>query len=91
MARSKGRSGRPWRRVRAQVLAASRICWLCGHDGADTVDHVIPLSLGGDPLDLANLRAAHGVRGCPTCGRKCNSARGNRMTTGPAPLQSRAW
>jgi 5-methylcytosine-specific restriction endonuclease McrA len=90
MARSRGRSGRPWRRVRAQVLAASRTCWICGHGAADTVDHVIALSKGGDPLDPANLRPAHGVKGCPVCGRKCNSSKGAK-TTLPAPRSSRAW
>ena len=31
-------------KVRAVVLAHSRICHLCGLPGADTVDHVIPRS-----------------------------------------------
>lgn len=90
MPRNKGRSGRPWRRIRAQILAASTTCWICGHGGADTVDHVIALSKGGDPLDPANLRPAHGVRGCATCGRKCNSSKG-ASTAPPAPRASRAW
>ena len=34
-------------------------CWLCGTDGADTIDHIIPfINGGGDDLD--NLRPAHG-------------------------------
>jgi hypothetical protein len=34
-------------------------CWLCHQGGADTIDHILPLSLGGgDELD--NLRPAHG-------------------------------
>lgn len=90
MTRSRGRSGRPWRRVRAQVLAASTLCWICGHGGSETVDHVISLSNGGDPLDPANLRPAHGVRGCKTCGRKCNQEKGAK-TMPPAPRASRAW
>lgn len=90
MPRSKGRTGRPWRRIRAQVLAESTTCWICGHDGSDTVDHVIPLSRGGDPLDPANLRPAHGVKGCPTCKRRCNQSRGTRPTF-LAPKASRNW
>lgn len=82
MSRSKGRTGRPWRRVRAQVLAVSDVCHLCGKPGADTVDHVIPLSLGGPPLDPANLRPAHS---------RCNSRRGNRMTARPPLNTSRQW
>lgn len=42
-------------------------CWLCGHLGADTLDHVVPVSKGGTN-DPDNLRPAH---------RACNSARGN--------------
>lgn len=34
-------------------------CWLCHQEGADTIDHIVPVSLGGgDELD--NLRPAHG-------------------------------
>ena len=86
----RGRSGRPWRRIRAQLLATTDVCWLCGHHGSQSIDHVIPLSKGGHPTSLDNLRPAHGVEGCPTCGRKCNSARGNRMPT-PASNPSRNW
>jgi 5-methylcytosine-specific restriction endonuclease McrA len=66
-------------------------CWICGHSidpdldsrhpMSFTLDHLIPLSKGGDLLDPANARSAH---------RRCNSARGNRTT--PRPLQaSRRW
>jgi 5-methylcytosine-specific restriction endonuclease McrA len=83
------RKGRPRRRARAKVLADSTICWLCGHDGATTVDEVVPLSYGGSALDPDNLRPAHGVQGCPTCGRKCNQARGNRAPRHPLPTSQR--
>jgi 5-methylcytosine-specific restriction protein A len=53
---------------RAAILAASNICWLCGKHGANTVDHVIPLSHGGTN-DISNLKPAH---------KRCNSSRGNR-------------
>lgn len=43
-------------------------CHLCGLDGADTADHLIPRSEGGTD-DLENLRPAH---------QACNSARGAR-------------
>jgi 5-methylcytosine-specific restriction endonuclease McrA len=77
----RGRQGRPWRRARAQVLARSRLCWICGHDASDSVDHVTPLSAGGAPLDPDNLRPAH-HQPCPTCGRRCNQARGAAMGRG---------
>ena len=85
------RKGRPRRRACAKVLADSDVCWLCGHEGADTVDEVIPLSYGGSPVDPDNLRPAHGVAGCPTCKRKCNQQRGNRMITAPPLATSRRW
>ncbi|MEV4158998.1 hypothetical protein [Nonomuraea dietziae] len=100
MARSKGRTGRPWRRVRAQVLAESDVCWLCGHPDANEVDHEPPLRElelhGLDPRDPRFLRPAHGPRrtaegiiGCPHCGRMCNQEKG----TGAAPAlrTSRKW
>lgn len=79
---AQGRHGRPWRRIRAQVLATSTQCWICGHPGADTVDHIIPLSLGGDPLDIANLRPAH---------HSCNSRRGNKISPPRPTNTSRRW
>lgn len=91
MPRSKGRVGRPWRRARALVLATSSACHLCGHEVDKTlppgdplsavVDHLLPLSKGGDPLALENLRLAH---------RRCNGRKHNR--TDAAPIRtSRAW
>lgn len=35
------------------------ICWLCGFEGADTIDHLVMISQGGDN-SLENLRPAHG-------------------------------
>ena len=77
-------SARKWRRIRAYILSRSNICALCGKPGATTVDHVVPLSLGGDPYDLRNLR--------PACAA-CNFRRGNRMgPTKPDPIRtSRNW
>lgn len=55
------------RLMRARVLTRDHgICWLCGQPGADTIDHIVPLSQHGADTDN-NLRAAH---------RSCNSARG---------------
>jgi 5-methylcytosine-specific restriction endonuclease McrA len=97
-----------WRRVRAQIIAASRICGLCGRPlcpdapprtrWSTTVDHRIPLRMGGAPFDTANLRAAH---------LRCNVMAENRSRRGgngrhggprrgqpvrqPQPWQSRQW
>lgn len=86
------RNGRPYRRLVAALKAAGYPCWICGHNIPPdldarhplsfTLDHLVPLSRGGDLLDPANARSAH---------RRCNSTRGNR--TGPQPQQraSRRW
>ncbi|HWB35949.1 MAG TPA: HNH endonuclease [Rugosimonospora sp.] len=90
--RRQGRGGRPWARKKQQVLTAyGNTCWLCGqpidlalhhtHRMSYTVDHIDPLSLGGDPLNLDLLRPAH---------RSCNSSRGNRPPP-PRLVTSRNW
>ena len=62
-----------YRRRRAAVLAEDDTCHLCGHPGADVIDHVNP-RLPRDDED--NWRPAHGIHRCPTCGRNCNGAKG---------------
>jgi hypothetical protein len=82
--------------VRAEVLAASRICWLCGHDGSDSADHVIAraVCIAMGRFDLlnakANLRPAH-HRPCPTCGLRCNRKRGTGTPRRAAVVASRQW
>lgn len=87
MAYSPGRSGAPWAKLRAQVFAEETHCWWCrkyvnqglprSHPMGRTVDHVVELWQGGDPLDRANCRLAH---------RKCNSAKSqDRRSRGRPP------
>jgi len=92
-----------YRKNRATILADSDLCWLCGHPGAHTADHVVPYKLWprdayGELLpgfnDVANLRPAHGTMGsrlinpCPICGKLCNQVRKTRKVISP---HSRAW
>ena len=52
--------GRANQKLRDRVFAYyGDTCWLCGIDGADTIDHVVMISQGGTN-DLDNLRPAHG-------------------------------
>lgn len=67
--------GRTRQHRNARVLAASDVCHICGHSGSDEVDHVVALARGGSE-DYSNLRPAHGQQPCPTCGIKCNRAKG---------------
>jgi 5-methylcytosine-specific restriction endonuclease McrA len=89
------RQGRPWRRLQARVIRENSICWLCGAvvDKAikwpdplsPSVDHLVPLSMGGSLTDPRNVRLAH---------LRCNSSKGNgrRGKSAPDPLPtSRRW
>jgi 5-methylcytosine-specific restriction endonuclease McrA len=69
---------RAQRRVNQQILAASDVCHLCGHTGADAIDHVIPLARGGSDA-VANKAPAHHDVPCPTCGHRCNREKGARL------------
>ena len=59
-------------------------CHICNHPGARQVDHLTPVTEGGDEWDIRNCRPAHGAPGnpCQECslqaGRKifCNQLRG---------------
>ena len=85
------RTGRRYRRIRADLLAADDTCWVCGHPGSNEVDHVVRLADGGDEHDPRNLRPAHGTRGCPVCGRKCNQERNRRRPRRERSEPSRRW
>lgn len=75
------RAGDKADRWRKAVYAMwGHVCHLCGHEGANTADHLVPLSLwGNQPYDARISRPAHGIEGCETCFVKCNSSRGNRQ------------
>jgi hypothetical protein len=77
------RTGRPWLRLRRQVLAEESSCWICGdeldlevrypHPQSPSVDHVVPLASGGALLERTNCRAAHLL---------CNVSRGAEVRHG---------
>lgn len=50
--------GRQRQRRNAKILAASDVCHICGQPGADAIDHVVPLSRGGEDVP-SNLKPAH--------------------------------
>jgi 5-methylcytosine-specific restriction endonuclease McrA len=62
-----------WRKIRLQVFAVKgRRCYRCGAY-ATTVDHAIPVVLGGTH-DLSNLRPA-----CSPCNSSTGASMGNRL------------
>lgn len=73
------RSNSAYRRKAKAYLATRTTCAWCGREGADTVDHILPLSKGGSLLDERNWRPMHA---------KCNTRRGNGDRIMP---QSRDW
>src|SRR3954453_5249568 len=73
---------RVYRKRRAMVLSASRVCHICGGPGATTVDHVVPLDRGGRST-LANLKPAHSY---------CNAGKREReMASGPRISPKKGW
>jgi 5-methylcytosine-specific restriction endonuclease McrA len=60
-----------YKRIRLQVLARDGFtCYYCGaEDKHMTVDHIIPIVKGGDPIAMDNM-----VTAC----KPCNSAKGSR-------------
>lgn len=88
----------------AAFLAVYTVCWICGHGGADSIDHVFPVSLFPHLRMVTSLwRPAHGVNGCPQCPpnrsrdkrrngqpRRCNQERQAKLGS-PQSRQSRAW
>ncbi len=86
MARTHGRKGRPWRRLRAQVLLEEPWCTIRGPRCtgiSTTADHLLPLSRFPH---LAHTRS--NLRG--SCLR-CNGSKHDRLpgqNRGPAPSRS---
>ncbi len=96
-------NGHRRRQLRKRILAEEYYCHIC-HGAVDKtlkvdsdgkphplsaeVDEIIPISLGGSPLDRNNCRLAH---------RICNQQKGNKiLPTKPEPVEvpyplSRGW
>lgn len=83
------------RAIRARLMAGDGVCAICGraidrclktpHPMSPEVDEIVPVSKGGDPLDIRNCRLVH---------RICNQRRGNRADGAPVPApvdHSRDW
>lgn len=92
LARTAGRKGRPWRRLRESVLSpvygGSDVCLWCQHGGSRDVNHNRPVSRWPElRMTRSNLAPVHGVtapcrhEACVRDGkpRVCNSEIGDRV------------
>ena len=80
MAARSPRDSYHWQQLRKRMVAAATVCAECGwplwKDApprsplSPSVDHIVPLSLGGEPFAVSNLRVLH---------YKCNSSLGARL------------
>jgi 5-methylcytosine-specific restriction endonuclease McrA len=90
----RGRGGRPWARIKAELFVPGAICYRCrepieyglrrNHPRGPSVDHILSLEMGGHPTARENLAVAH---------FGCNSSKGDgrpKKSTAPRP-RSRRW
>lgn len=74
------KNGNARKKLRERIKMQGRECALCGqpidyslpagHPWSYELDEIIPVSLGGDPLDIKNVQPTH---------RTCNLAKSNRI------------
>jgi 5-methylcytosine-specific restriction endonuclease McrA len=87
------RSTHRWQLLCRSLIPRAILCAICHRPlvhGAParsryspSVDHIVPISLGGDPFDRANLRVVH---------YGCNASRGNGRRGRRTPqTTSRGW
>lgn len=76
--------GAAWQRLRLEAFALyGRTCHLCGLPGADTLDHLDPVSIvGGYVPHISRVRPAH---------QRCNSSRGNKAVSKVRSPRSQQW
>jgi 5-methylcytosine-specific restriction protein A len=70
-----------WAMTREAVLARDSICKVCDRRLSVEVDHIMPLSEGGDPWSLEGLQGI-----CPAC-HEAKTTEENRRRPKPLPAQ----
>ena len=106
MGAGRGRSGRPWERIKARIQANTTNCWRCGveldgitykwpHPLSVTVGHIIALedckAAGIDPEDESNLAGE-----CVRCNmgdgaRRTNRKRQGHINAEPVSYRNDRW
>lgn len=74
------KNGNARKKLRERIKMQGRDCAICGrpidytlpagHPWSYELDEIIPVSLGGNPLDIKNVQPTH---------RTCNQAKGNKL------------
>ena len=74
-----------YRKARKKIFASQSVCAICGRPvnfdlrfpdpWSATVDHIVPLSKGGNPADVANMQLAH---------LQCNRIKSSKTNVLPA-------
>ena len=72
-------------KARKKIFASQSVCAICGRPvnfdlkfpdpWSATVDHIVPLSKGGNPADIANMQLAH---------LQCNRMKASKTNISPA-------
>jgi 5-methylcytosine-specific restriction enzyme A len=85
---SRNGSTRRWRTIRLRVLRRDPVCMICGRAPSVEVDHILPVSRGGELYRLENLQGT-----CLWCNRSKGSnvaGQAGRSHHTPTPT-SRDW
>lgn len=71
LARTAGRKGRPWERLRRHIFATKGdLCVWCGHPGSNAINHDDGYTASPETrMDPDRCSPIHGVEGCPHCPR----------------------
>ena len=78
-----------YRKARKKIFATQSVCAICGRPvnfdlrfpdpWSPTVDHIVPISKGGNPADIANMQLAH---------LQCNRLKASKTSVVGVPKQS---
>ena len=79
------RSTRRWKELAARIIERDQVCCVCGTDENLSVDHIIPISMGGAVWDEENL-----VTMCMTHNRQKSNNINGQLTDYINPIW-RSW
>lgn len=88
-----------YERNRKRIFAMYNTCALCGRPVdfslkypdpmSATIDHIVPISLGGSPIDLENLQLAHSACNVKKSAKLMDSKKGGEYSKEQQTLSNR--